>query len=117
MGEPIGDRYPSARVCTNCWGVGKTFGDTPTPIRVYITWAGLLAPFTGANKSFIGYQSEFSPCVYDFRDYVFEGTWNFGPVNTIAFIKPIGVMLSVTATGGLCSLVCTEPFGGTCTIS
>lgn len=42
MGTPI-DKSPDGMPCTVCWGIGKPFGDIPTP-------AIMTAVFTGISK-------------------------------------------------------------------
>ena len=56
MGQPVGVQYPPGNDCVICWGVGKTFGVGSTPDQVFLTWAGLLPPLVGANKTFIATQ-------------------------------------------------------------
>jgi len=41
MGTDPDDPYPPGTDCTRCWGVGKPFGDFPTPKFIKVTFTGV----------------------------------------------------------------------------
>jgi hypothetical protein len=68
MGTPIDKPY-SGSFCSICWGVGKTFGDVPTPSTVFVTFSGIQLidgswPFDEAfvNRRFALGQVVGTPC-------------------------------------------------------
>lgn len=38
---PIIEPVPAGDPCTNAWGVGKPFGDKPTPSSIVAVWSGI----------------------------------------------------------------------------
>jgi len=117
MGEPVGLVYTSGIACTVCWGLGKTFGPFGTPSKVYLTWAGLTAPYVAGNKTFIGIQIPVAPCFWEFSDGVNEGFWQYDPIFSIAKIRNVGALPFFQIAGPPCTLVCDNGAGKTCTIS
>ena len=117
MGEPPGDQYPAGAACPNCYGLGKEFGDESTPESVYLTFAGMLAPFVNANKGFVATQDAGEPCKWNFESGNFEGWWLWGEFGSLAFIALVDDPLcDFWFAGNICTLVQTAG-AATCTIS
>jgi len=117
MGEPIGDRYPPGNDCGICWGVGKTFGEGDTPEKVFLTWADLVGPWIGANKTFTATQDALDPDLWLWNDGTFQGYWTYTIHGTGAGINIIGFPEWIIPTGPLCVLFVIHPGGMNCTIS
>ena len=117
MGNPPGEKYIPGAGCANCWGDGKTFGVGDPPEKVYITWSGLTGGLITANKSFVGIQHWFWPCVWEFQDADWQGYYQFQAGQTLAFLEVRdGGPPSNLLTGGICVKICTL-FDESCTIS
>ena len=108
MGHPPGNQYIHGVDCPNCWGLGKTFGETYTPAEVFLTWSGFVGDWAGANKAFVGIQDPLFPCFWEFEDSVYQGWWTFDAAATVAYIwLKADPLDDVEAFGALCALVCT----------
>jgi len=117
MGEPVGDQYTSGDDCTICWGLGKPFGDVPTPKKIYITWSGLLDLFAPANGPHIGIQDPLVPYLWIFTDATFSGDWTFQPTFTRGLILlNANPAIFIWVFGDVCVLSCTDG-EFTCSIS
>lgn len=74
MGDPI-EEYEPGNMCVNCWGTGKSFGDYPTPKRIYIEGSGFAGPAAVCNGKFIADQDAVNPCLWSFDDGSARGYW------------------------------------------
>ncbi|GAI03417.1 unnamed protein product [marine sediment metagenome] len=103
MGEPVGPEYTVGIPCPQCWGPGKPFGDVPTPKFVSITFTGLVGIWAPANHKWIGQQDPLMPCLWDFEDATFVGTYYFVPGITGVYLafKP-GLFPFIDFFGGDC---------------
>lgn len=110
MGEPIGDPYVQGDICVNCWGPGKTFGDTFTPEYLYVTFAGFIAPNLGANKTFIATQDAVLPCRWNFEDPIYIGSLTYGVLNsTLTLWVKVGPIQIFGAVEPLCNTTFNAP--------
>lgn len=103
MGQEI-EEYEEGDNCTHCWGAGKTFGDYPTPKRVYMTGSGFAGVFAPCNGKFIAEQSGTFPCTFSFDDGLVYGSWIVGPVNTAFIMGVVGEGDGYHKNEGLCKL-------------
>ena len=103
MGDPVGPEYTVGIPCPCCWGVGKPFGDEPTPKYASITFSGLPGIWAPANRKWIGQQRPAIPCLWDFEDATFQGYYAFLGVITEVYLafKPDFVPF-VTYVSGPC---------------
>ncbi|MBA7653704.1 hypothetical protein ES703_61561 [subsurface metagenome] len=62
--------------CTDCWGDGKTFGDNPTPKKVYWNGSGFVGVPSVLNGVFLLEQVEDPPCQYEYNDGTVKIMWN-----------------------------------------
>ncbi len=114
MGDPVGPQYVPGDLCTHCWGLGKAFGDFPTPWKVFIEWEGLVGPLLGANKIYVGTQNPVIPCQYTFNDGTFSGFWNYNPatadaqvwlnLNPGTFVFLFGPLCTLSMTNGVATV-------------
>ncbi|MCK5616898.1 hypothetical protein KAR91_84330 [Candidatus Pacearchaeota archaeon] len=85
--KPI-EEFIEGDACINCWGAGKTFGDTPTPERITMTGAGFAGPAAVCNGTFILTQDPGNPCRWLFDDGTATGEW-FVTIVSSTFIMGI----------------------------
>lgn len=86
MGETP-NPYEPGDDCNICWGVGKKWGDYPTPKHVNITFAGLVGICADANQTFVATQDPVNPCLFNFNDGTWGGFWNApGGVHAISLV-------------------------------
>ncbi len=106
MGEPVGDEFVPGLVCTNCWGLGKPFGNVPTPEQIFVTFAGMTGNGAGGNKTFLGTQLSFNPCQYVFSDANYRGDIIWDAIITELKLFHIPTSLQVFfGFGGACQTI------------
>ncbi len=107
MGEPV-EEYEEGNDCIRCWGVGKSFGDYPTPKRLYVTGSGFVGGCAVLNDTFIVKQTNLFPCKYELLGPPVDIVINFGATNTSFAISVSGVGVCYSKNEGLCVLVSTD---------
>ena len=120
MGVPVPpplivDPVSPGDLCASCWGVGKTFGDTPTPESVTVNFSGISkgpiwTPDFGEppDGDFIIPQNEVISCFFRLRigDILYVVIWN--DVVTFVQKEDLGFGEQYTAAGkNACDLFCT----------
>jgi len=137
MGTIPDPNYDEGDDCTGCFGIGKEFGDVPTPERIKIVFSGMTScPGTGCPESgtFILTQG-IEPCYYHYGDldgntvdvHFFDGPggseytdiyFGFGGYNCFwAQPGPCSVIANNSFDVAACSLFDTGCYGGSCEIS
>lgn len=92
---------PAGVACSNCWGIGKTFGNVDTPSEIIMTVSGVnkgpdWVPFQGEppNTVMTLEQVAGTPCRYDGSDGTNFGTVIFDAGETVV------IALSFRQQGG-----------------
>lgn len=112
--------YVSGISCANCWGIGKAFGDVPTPLRINITGSGFVGACAVCNGTFIALQDGVNPCRFKFDDGTRYGDIVFSVANTFFIMGESGVgdcynrgevpcVLTSTFAGETVSVAITDP--------
>ena len=110
MGEPPGETYIAGELCSQCWGLGKTFGDLPTPLYLNILITGLTGECSGGNGKYVAKQTPGYPCHYDFSKTNYVGFLNFLRISTIVKLDKLDPLtVCIWFGGGMCSTYLT-PF-------
>lgn len=92
MGTPLPPNLP-ANDCTSCWGVGKPFGDTPTPKVIEVRLTRLLPgefwnPVDEQLLLTTHYLEQHAfPCVWSIVSGPFDWTLNFNDQFTLLEVK------------------------------
>lgn len=104
MFKPIKE-YVEGDLCTNCWGVGKTFGDVPTPKRIYITGSGFIGVCAPCNDTFIALQNSVNPCLWEFDTGAVSGSWLLEPLATVFKMDTPDLGVCYDVREGPCELI------------
>jgi len=88
----------SGFLCSNCWGVGKEFGDIDTPEFITVIASGInkgpnwvVGDGEPPNGIYVLDQAgEFLPCIFVFIDTDFVIDVRFSPSSTVGFIQVNG---------------------------
>lgn len=106
MFKPIVE-YVEGAVCDRCFGIGKTFGDIPTPKRVTMTGSGFIGVEAVCNGTFILTQDGGNPHRWLFDDGVAAGEWTHGVANTLFRMLISGGGDTYWRLENLCDLIST----------
>lgn len=106
MGKPIVPVETGGN-CENCWGIGKTFGDSPTPKRIYLTASGFAGACAVCNGTFILTQVLLQPCIFTMDDGTRFAEVIFGIANTQFTMEISGGANCYVQIEALCAKVST----------
>lgn len=109
MGTPLPPNEPG-NPCTVCWGVGKAFGDEPTPKVIQLRLTSLLPGEYSDEADFdnllVTHYLEQTglPCLYEIIDGMLSWTVNWNPTNTYISVYNFGTLRTVfhNLTGEIC---------------
>lgn len=96
MGDAV-DEYEAGTQCPNCWGVGKEWGDYPTPKRMNIIGSGFVGPEAACNGTFIATQNAVNACQFEFFQGDVSGAVQFQVLATQFNMKYMGIDVYVRA--------------------
>lgn len=102
MGEEI-EPYEPGENCPACWGEGKTFGNYPTPKRIYITGSGFVGDCAICNGKFLAEQDAVDHCKWAFDNGTVAGHWICGDVATDFMLRISGGDQCYFKREGLCA--------------
>jgi len=100
MGTPLPPNEPG-NPCTVCWGVGKSFGDGPTPKVIELRLTSLLpgeyADEADFDNLLVTHWLEQTglPCVYNIIDGMLSWSVNWNPTNTYISVYNFGTLRTV----------------------